>query len=322
MICCSAPGKIFLSGEYAVLLGSPAVVTAVDRRAQASLSSEPDLTSPVIRAVMAHTSRHLGLVQNDQNGPVVKSAGFRMGRHKLGLGSSAAVAASAVGVMFEHASLPVSDHRETILEVAKDAHRDAQNGKGSGADVATAVMGGTIIYTLGAPPRPVKLDGLYIQVVWSGRSVSTTSMIDQVNLFKAARPKQHNTRMEALSRLAHTVAAAFTEQNPRNTIRIIRRYAAALDAFGTEAKVPIVTKSHRCLINLAEELGGAAKPSGAGGGDIAVAFFTSERARERFRVQCIRHEMPILDIAVDAPGLIRDFDGITEKESPPIPNSE
>ena len=35
----SAPGKVILSGEYAVLDGAPAVVMAVDRRARVSVSA-------------------------------------------------------------------------------------------------------------------------------------------------------------------------------------------------------------------------------------------------------------------------------------------
>ena len=37
--CASAPGKVVLSGEYAVLDGAPAVCMAVDRRAIARVSA-------------------------------------------------------------------------------------------------------------------------------------------------------------------------------------------------------------------------------------------------------------------------------------------
>ena len=39
MIEASAPGKLVLSGEYAVLSGGPALVAAVDRRVTCTLSS-------------------------------------------------------------------------------------------------------------------------------------------------------------------------------------------------------------------------------------------------------------------------------------------
>ncbi len=39
MIEASAPGKLVLSGEYAVLAGAPALVAAVDRRVTCTLSS-------------------------------------------------------------------------------------------------------------------------------------------------------------------------------------------------------------------------------------------------------------------------------------------
>ena len=79
-----------------------------------------------------------------------------------------------------------------------------------------------------------------------------------------------------------------------------------MDRLGIAAGVQIVTKEHRCAMTLAEEIGGAAKPSGAGGGDIAVALFDSEEAKREFRVQCIRHELVPLDLEVNAPGVQLD----------------
>ena len=37
-VVASAPGKIVLSGEYAVLAGAPAIVMAVDRRARVAIA--------------------------------------------------------------------------------------------------------------------------------------------------------------------------------------------------------------------------------------------------------------------------------------------
>jgi len=49
---------------------------------------------------------------------------------------------------------------------------------------------------------------------------------------------------------------------------------------GVAAQAPIVTDVFKRAADLAKELGGAAKPSGAGGGDIGVAMFaTPETAR-------------------------------------------
>jgi phosphomevalonate kinase len=309
VIRCSAPGKIFLSGEYAVLSGSPAVVTAVDRRAVAVRSSVPDQSSAIIHAVFSESARRLSLPLEQvrkECAMLVTSAGFRLGKEKLGLGSSAAVAASAAGVVFEQYGRDIDAHRSEILAVAQNAHRQAQGGKGSGADVAVSVLGGTIIYTRDRPPIAVNPADLHLQVVWTGRSVSTAEMIDKINQFKMRNPDAHAARIAALRTVAVELADAFAARTSDGVIHGARAYARAMEALGTDAEVAIVTKPHKCLINLAEEIGGAAKPSGAGGGDIAVAFFASRQAMAAFRIQCIRHELPLLELRLDAPGLRRD----------------
>jgi phosphomevalonate kinase len=313
MIQCSAPGKLFLSGEYAVLSGSPAVVTAVDRRATATVTERPEIPSPLMQSILHHTAAYLkerGFLLPEGFTVEVSSNDFRIGKHKLGLGSSAAVAAAGVGVLFESAGCAIDDHRTEILGVAIDAHRAAQNGKGSGADVAAAVMGGTNIYTPLKGGLPVNIEGLHIEVIWSGQPVSTAAMIGEIDRFRAADPAAHRARMANLEQLANGLADAFKARNIDRIIEGARGYAAGMEALGSSAGVPIVTKPHKRLINLAEDLGGAAKPSGAGGGDIAVAFFKEKGAADRFRVQCIRHEMPVLEITADAPGLRRDVDKI------------
>src|ERR1043166_3119640 len=47
----SAPGKLIVAGEYAVLDGAPAIVVAVDRRAVARRNATPRGSSPFLVAV-------------------------------------------------------------------------------------------------------------------------------------------------------------------------------------------------------------------------------------------------------------------------------
>ena len=110
----SAPGKAFLIGEYAVLEGHEAIVTAVDVRAHAhaprvEYGEQPSPDSPFVAAAVELTTgwlRGRGLpVPDPEQLPVVTTVGFTSGARKLGLGSSAAVTASVVGWYLRAAGL-------------------------------------------------------------------------------------------------------------------------------------------------------------------------------------------------------------------------
>ena len=141
----SAPGKLFLIGEYAVLHGGTAVVAAVDRRAVARFVPGAQPATPLIAEavnVLAAYARERDLRLPD-GAPLVDSSALSQDGQKLGLGSSAAALVAAMGALWDvlgqaDGTLP--------LELAVKAHRQAQGGRGSGGDVAAALRGGVIAY--------------------------------------------------------------------------------------------------------------------------------------------------------------------------------
>src|SRR5262245_32806891 len=98
-----APGKLILTGEYAVLDGAPALVIAVDRRAIARQTRPPPPrgSSPFLVAVAAEIAARRG--EGDPAAAramrvAVDSSAFYDGTTKLGLGSSAAVTVAATAL--------------------------------------------------------------------------------------------------------------------------------------------------------------------------------------------------------------------------------
>jgi phosphomevalonate kinase len=263
-------------------------------------------TSEIVCFAMEAASSFLeqGGINVDPNAWVtVRSNGFRIGKLKLGLGSSAAVAASAVGAIFEAHGLSIENHLDDLLDISIAAHRRAQQGQGSGVDVASSVMGGTIIYAMSKRPIPVTLTGLRIVVVFSGRPVSTEDMLRSIEMFESLNPKGHLDCMSELMSSAAALSSAYREGDAPKIIAASREYGACMGRLGRAARVNIITKEHQCAMTLAHEIGGAAKPSGAGGGDIAVALFDSDEAAVEFRKQCVRHELTPLDLEIGVPGL-------------------
>jgi phosphomevalonate kinase len=70
------------------------------------------------------------------------------------------------------------------------------------------------------------------------------------------------------------------------------------------ASVPIVTDAFTRASELAKELGGIAKPSGAGGGDIGVAMFATPEAARLF-ARALPKPLAPLDVDLDRMGVRR-----------------
>ncbi|MCA9682974.1 MAG: hypothetical protein KC457_12305, partial [Myxococcales bacterium] len=207
----SAPGKSFLIGEYAVLEGHEAIVTAVDVRAyahapRAEHDEKPSPDSPFVAAAIervgAWLREHGHPVPPPEAIPVISTVGFTAGNRKLGLGSSAAVTAAAVGWYLRAAGLDLeaSDVRKAALAIARDAHVMAQDGRGSGADVATAVFGGTVRFSSQGGVQPLKLpDWIHIGFFDAGAPANTGSFIKAIEAGAAREPGDYEMAITQLA---------------------------------------------------------------------------------------------------------------------------
>ena len=92
--------------------------------------------------------------------------------------------------------------------------------------------------------------------------------------------------MSALKEHATEFAEAFRSGDGRGIIRQARDYNACMSALGEAARAPIVNAKLRRIAEWAWWHGGAAKPCGAGGGDLAIAFFLDRDAAEGFAAVC------------------------------------
>src|SRR5688500_15661968 len=164
----SAPGKLFLSGEYAVLWGGAARVIAVGPRVHALVRrrQDPEVHLLLEEGRCSGRATPAGVNWGAEKVPepfrfaacgvdlalrtlLRETTGFdlgltpspRAGGQKLGLGGSARAAVLAC-----EAARYVLEQRWDPLKLALLAHAQAQGGKGSGADVAAIFAGGLIRY--------------------------------------------------------------------------------------------------------------------------------------------------------------------------------
>ena len=304
----SAPGKLFLIGEYAVLHGGTAVITAVDRRAVARFVPGAQPSTPLIaeavKAVLEH-ARSLGVPATLDGAPEVDSSALSQDGQKLGLGSSAAAAVAAIGATWDALGQPFEP--AALFPIALNAHRAAQGGRGSGGDVAAAVLGGVVAY--GGPQSVRGLDDKLpaeLVVFRAGDPAATVHFLHSVERLEARNPEEHARNVKPIAEAAAGFIEAYEAGDRRGLIDAVAAAHEALDALGSAADVPIVTPALQTAAALARGCGGAAKGSGAGGGDVGVGFFPDSDAADAFRARAAKLGLEILSIRTGARGLSRD----------------
>jgi len=240
-----APGKLVLTGAYAVLEGAPAIVVAVDRYAVAEVAAPDDVD---VRAL------------HDESGA------------KLGMGSSAAsmVASEAARAVAKGRDVRDAAVRASLFAMVRDRHAQAQHG-GSGVDVAAAVHGGALRYAIDgheASIQPVTLPAsLVLAAFWSGTSARTSDLRARVEVLAE---RNRGVVFENLHRAAREAAASIQGGDATCFVRSAREFGQALRALGEAADAPIVPPAFAELASLAVAEDAAFLPSGAGGGDVAV----------------------------------------------------
>lgn len=295
-VTASAPGKLFLAGEYVVLRGAPALVAAVDRRVIVrfepggealeiqSLAEDRDcrVTAPAEVRDHGDVGAVLAAARATDVGAgriVVDSRAFLAGGRKLGLGRSAATLAAASA-----AFLAAADREWTkalVRAAALVANADLQEGLGSGADVAAAVHGGVVEVRrtggdLAVAPCALP-EGLELVVAWTGDGAATVPLLER---FATAAT---SPALSELGTVTEGAIGAFAAGDVDGFSDAVRAIGVLLGRLGEELGLPIVTPALARLVEIAEAHGAAAKPSGAGAGDCAIAFVRSPEDAEALR---------------------------------------
>ena len=221
-----APGKLMLAGEYSVL-GPTGEALAIAVQPGVEATCEPSSTWRLVRGetgetwedgsavTEAFTFAHAAILAAQKAfTPVApltittRSLQAASSGGKRGLGTSAS-ATVAVAAAVQYAATGAVDHR-TLLPVALDAHTTAQQGRGSGYDVATIVYGGLVRWRparlAGEAHSPYEVtrltmpDSLHLLAAYSGKSASTTQFIQRIESHSRSNPAQLVQEYNALSK--------------------------------------------------------------------------------------------------------------------------
>jgi phosphomevalonate kinase len=316
-----APGKLVLTGAYAVLEGAPAIVLAVSRGAYADSTRVAPSPTPEVRAALgdAVSAPHVdasAMFTPSRPPPGLRSlpwtpstdAGRRplqyVGSRKLGLGASAAIVVASIASRAADAGADLGSaaFRKELFVKARAAHAAAQGG-GSGVDVAASVHGGSLQYVVNEPVKRVELPkGLRVQVFACGTSARTSELRADVDRLASSNPAAHRTCMKDLSALATDASRAIQAGDPAMFVETLRRTARALNRLGAAAQVGIVPAGFDSLEAIAEREAASFSVCGAGGGDVA-AYVGSSAPSPTFVERAHALGLFPLDLSLDNKGV-------------------
>ncbi len=304
-----APGRVFLFGEYADAGDGCAVVAAVTRHAKARFAAGVDVASEMVTKVIKRARLELGEVFAAlPTGSVsVDVSDFRDNVRLSGLGSSSAASVATVGALLEALGLPIDGRKQLILATATAGRRGALGQLGSGAGSMAATYGGLVQISCldGTAPEGLPLGcpaGLHLVLFSAPCVVSPPDILRAIQRYAVSNRASFDARNLSLRDYAQSFVTEIGAGRTDSAIRAARGYADELASLGDAASVPMMSEPFTLASGIARDLGGAAKPTGAGRGNIGVALFASRQAADQFR-QATAQYLTLLDGDLDRHGV-------------------
>ncbi|BCX29714.1 phosphomevalonate kinase [Latilactobacillus curvatus] len=239
---------------------------------------------------------------------------------KYGLGSSAAVTVATVKALCAFYELSLSN--DQLYKLAAIAHLDVQ-GNGSLGDIAASVFGGWVAYRsfdkqwladirptvsltelLEMPWPSLSIElltppaELSLLIGWTGSPASTSHLVDKIALAKTERQADYQNFLAASKACLEAMVEGFRRNDLAQIQAELRHNRAILQDLAHFSHVAIETPILQKMGALAEAIGGAAKTSGAGGGDCGIVIIDRAIETEALFEQWRANQIERLNLAV------------------------
>ena len=277
----SAPGSLMLFGEYSVLQGGLALVTAIPAVMTVKLTCRTDHRFVLHSVLGSHECEIETLtpiapfeyvITALQHFPDALTHGLSVEivaefESHLGLGSSAAVTVATLKAAYHLMNTPYD--ASSLLQKAIHVIQSVQGG-GSGADAAASIYGGVIQYRIGHPVQYLR-HAVPLWVVYSGYKTATRTTIARMR-DRAQQETQLGALCEKLDIIAAHAAKAILAGDWHTCGEFAKLAHTHLQALG------VSDHTLDALVTYLEQHGAlGAKISGSGLGDCVIGFAEGKR---------------------------------------------
>ena len=304
MTVVSAPGKVYLFGEHAVVYGEPAVPCAIERRATVTVEprsddhirveardlsldgfaveytgspdEHPDVDVPesLLEAAMGYVDAAVRQAREAAEAP---AAGFDITVESeiplgAGLGSSAAVVVAGIDAATRALDAPLAPRE--VAERAYRAEYDVQDGQASRADTFCSTMGGAV-RVAGDDCTRLATPSLPFVVGFDGGAGDTGELVSGVRSLR----ERYGFAADTVSAIGDIVAEgqsllAAADPDAEASASLVADLGELMDInHGLLSALGVSSRSLDTMVWAAREAGAAgAKLTGAGGGGCIVAL--------------------------------------------------
>ena len=301
-ITISAPGKLMLFGEHAVVYGKPCIVTSVNQRLSVKTSkfNEPILN---LNAPDVEINNYSKPLSDLGNGEIPKGAKFvefavlnfleknksvipairqlaegiqletvAQFKSTFGFGSSSASAVCTIKALAELFEIKLTE--KEIFDLAYKTVLDVQ-GLGSGFDLAAAIYGGTLYFiTGGTTIQPLTINHLPLIVGYTGVKADTATIVREVKARFEKYTELLKNIYDGIAMIVEEAKIALEKNDLEKVGQLMNLNQGYLETLG------VSSEKLSAMIYAARNAGAyGAKLSGAGGGDCMIALAPSSKRK-------------------------------------------
>jgi len=308
----SAPGKVYLFGEHAVVYGEPAVPCAIERRATVTVEQrsddrlrvdakdltldgftveyssdtgetpDVDVSDSLVEAATGYVD---GAISQARDAAGAPNAGFDVSIESdiplgAGLGSSAAVVVAAIDAATREVGATI-DSRD-LAERAYEVEHDVQDGQASRADTFCSATGGAV-RVAGSECTSIDAPTLPFVIGYDGGAGDTGELVAGVRELRETYDFAAST-VAAIGDLVREGERALEAEDIERLGELMDFDHGLLSALGVSAR------SLDAMVWAARDAGAlGAKLTGAGGGGCIVALDESDETTRalRYTVDCV-----------------------------------